>query len=371
MKKILFFIPTLGGGGAEKVLVNLVNNMDTSKFDITVLTLFDSGNNKKNLLPHIKYEYVFKSLFKGNIHLFKLFTPNFLAKKFIKEEYDIAVSYLEGPTTRIISGINNKNTKKISWIHSNSTKSEFESSYRNFNELVKSYKAYDTTVFVSETAMESFIQETGLTDGNHTVMYNTVETSKIIEASNEIIHDVVFDSKSINLITVGRLIEVKGYDRLLKVIKKLVEEKWSIHLYILGVGGLANNIKMYIEKNQLQNHITLLGYKENPYKYVKQADIFVCASYSEGFSTAVTESIIVGTPVVTTEVSGMEEMLGKDSEYGLIVNNDTESLYNGIKALLNNESLLKYYNKKVIERSSFFDTEKTVKNVESLFKYII
>ena len=92
--------------------------------------------------------------------------------------------------------------------------------------------------------------------------------------------------------------------------------------------------------------------------------MFVCASYAEGFSTAATEALIVGTPVCTVEVSGMKEMLGENNEYGLVVENNEEALYQGIKKLLDAPELLKHYKKKAEERGKMFSTEKTVRVVE-------
>ena len=85
MKKILFLIHDLGPGGAEKVLVNLVNNLDREKFDVTVMSMFDVGVNKQFLAPHVKYRYCFKRMFRGNSHIMKLFSPNILHKWFIKD----------------------------------------------------------------------------------------------------------------------------------------------------------------------------------------------------------------------------------------------------------------------------------------------
>ena len=123
--KILFLIHDLGHGGAEKVLVNLVNNMDREKFDITVLALFAGGVNEQFLLPHITYKTVFKKTFRGNTIIMKLFSPKFLHKRFIKEKYDIEVSYLEGPSARIISGSPNKESKKFCWIHTEQLSPKF------------------------------------------------------------------------------------------------------------------------------------------------------------------------------------------------------------------------------------------------------
>src|SRR5699024_5478041 len=113
-----------------------------------------------------------------NIHFLKLFTPKYLARKFIKEEYDIAISYLEGPTTRIVSGIRNSATKKVNWVHVELTKRQLTKSYRNFKEFVNCYKEYDSTVFVSATAKDAFERATGV-NNNHIVKYNTVEAEQI------------------------------------------------------------------------------------------------------------------------------------------------------------------------------------------------
>ena len=117
MIKILFLIPNLGHGGAEKVLVNLVNHMDKKKFQITLMTLYDEGVNKEFLSEHITYKACFSKSVKGVSQILKLCSPSFLYKWLIKGSYDVAVSYLEGQTARIISGCPVNGTKLISWIH--------------------------------------------------------------------------------------------------------------------------------------------------------------------------------------------------------------------------------------------------------------
>ena len=116
----------------------------------------------------------------------------------------------------------------------------------------------------------------------------------------------------------------------------------------------------------MQEYVTLLGYDVNPYRYVAKCDLFVCASYSEGFSTAATEALIVGTPVCTVEVSGMKEMLGQNNEYGVVTQNDDTALLLGIRQLLDHPDLLKYYRNQAKKRGKMFFTEETVKAVEQL-----
>lgn len=373
MINILFFIPSLGGGGAEKVLVNLVNEMDKKRFSITVMTLFDIGENKQYLNSSIEYKYIFKKIFHGNIHLLKLFSPEFLFMKMIGNEYDIIISYLEGPTTRIVAGCSNPNTNILNWVHS-----EFENtndlvrSYRNLKELKACYKKYDGTVFVSETAKSAFAKSMPEIQRNLNVLYNTVDTNLIRKRSEETVTDIVFNPEKINLISVGRFIKPKGFERLIKIISKLIHnDRMNIHLNLLGQGSLEQKYKSLIKEYKVESHITLLGYKENPYKYVKNSDLFVCSSYYEGYSTAVTESLIVETPVITTLCSGMQELLGYNNEYGIVVQNNDEALYEGLRQILMNRNKLTALKEKAIERSNYFQTETTVQEVEKYFFNIL
>ena len=194
------------------------------------------------------------------------------------------------------------------------------------------------------------------------MLYNTVDTEYIINKSKEKIEDIEFDKEYINLISVGKLSEEKGYLRLLNIFKKL-EKDYKIKLYLLGNGKEENKLKAFIKNNNLSEKVLLLGYNENPYKYVRNADLFVCSSYKEGYSTAVTESLIVGTPVITTLCSGMEEMLNK-GEYGLIVKNEEENLYEGLKSIIQDEKMLKSYKEKAKERSNYFSLKNNVAKIE-------
>lgn len=151
-----------------------------------------------------------------------------------------------------------------------------------------------------------------------------------------------------------------------RIIKRLKEQGYPVHLYILGEGPERNSLQEYVQQNGLERNVTLLGYQTNPYKYVGKCDLFVCASFAEGFSTAATEALIVGTPVCTVEVSGMKEMLGENNEWGVVTENTEEALYKAIKMLLDDPKLLKDYKIKAKKRGTIFETEKTVDSVEKM-----
>lgn len=370
MKKILFLIHDLGQGGAEKVLVNLVNNMDRSIFDISVTVLFGGGVNEQFLASDIHFRAVFPKEVPGNSKLMKLLTPAQLHRMCVKEHYDIEVSYLEGPSARVISGCNDANTKLVSWIHvEQHTMKRLSGSFRSEREARECYDHFDQTVCVSQYVHDDFCRILNFQKLCR-VLYNTVESEKILAHADDTAPELMDDGK-IRLMAVGTLKESKGYMRLLSTIKRLRDEEYPVHLYILGIGPLQQEMERYIQANDLQEAVTLLGYQTNPYKYVSKCDLFVCASFAEGFSTAATEALIVGTPVCTVEVSGMKEMLGEHNEWGVVTENSEEALYQGIKDLLDHPDKLTHYKEKATERGKTFSTENTVRAVEDMLLKLI
>lgn len=370
MIKILFLIHDLGQGGAEKVLVNLVNNMDRSKFDISVTALFGGGVNEQFLASDIHFRAVFPKEVPGNSKLMKLLTPAQLHRMCVKEHYDIEVSYLEGPSARVISGCNDANTKLVSWIHvEQHTMERLSGSFRSEREARECYDRFDQTVCVSQYVHDDFCRILNFQNPCR-VLYNTVESEKILAHADDTAPELMDDGK-IRLMAVGTLKESKGYMRLLSIIKRLRDEEYPVHLYILGIGPLQQEMERYIQASDLQEAVTLLGYQTNPYKYVSKCDLFVCASFAEGFSTAATEALIVGTPVCTVEVSGMKEMLGEHNEWGIVTENSEEALYQEIKDLLDHPDKLARYKEKAIERGKTFSTENTVRAVEDMLLKLI
>ena len=366
MKKILFFIHDLGPGGAEKVLVNLVNNMDTTQYDITVMTLIGGGVNERFLKPHIRYIPCFSQMVRGHTHLLKLFSPGWLHKHFIQDRYDIEVSYLEGPSARIISGCPHPDTKLVSWIHvEQHTRAVAAKAFRSYAESVKCYKKFHQTVCVSEYVQRDFQQLYPDISGI-TVRYNTNETRQILKKKDEKVDPGIFRQGEVRLCGVGKLMPNKRFDMLLRIHKRLKDEGYPVHTYLLGEGSEWDKLAGFVRDHQLTECVTLLGYQTNPYKYVANCDLFVCASLAEGFSTAATEALIVGTAVCTVEVSGMKEMLGENNEYGIVTESNEEALYQAIKGLLDTPELLAHYKKQAKERGKAFSTENTVQAVEAL-----
>ncbi|MBQ7923526.1 MAG: glycosyltransferase [Clostridia bacterium] len=366
-KKILFLIPNLAHGGAERVLVNLVNNLDRSKYDITVQTLFDTGVNRKYLASDIRYVGGLKKQFRRNNTFMKLFSPEFLWKHIVKEHYDIVVSYLEGPTSRILSGCTDSNTKRVAWIHIElGTPQKAAVGFRSTKEAEKAYNSFDRIIVVSEQVKKCFCQNLNIKTPV-SVLYNTNETEQIREKSHQLPDDPVFVTGEIPAVcSVAKLMATKGFDRLLNVHKRLLDEGHRHNVYILGIGEEEKTLRQKIHAYGVQDTFHLLGFKDNPYQYVARCYLYVCSSRREGFSTAVTEALVVGTPVVSTDCSGAKELLGENNEYGIVVENSEEGIYEGMKKMLSDSETLLYYKNKAIERGYYFSKEKTVRAVEEM-----
>ena len=142
-----------------------------------------------------------------------------------------------------------------------------------------------------------------------------------------------------------------------------------VYDYIIP-GEEQNHLQKLVEENHIKDSWTFVGFKSNPYKYVKNADLYVCSSRKEGFSTAVTESLIVGTPVVSTNCSGTTELLGYNNEYGIVTENNEEALYEGIKKMISDKNVFDYYKKQARKRGNKFSTSETVKAVEEMLEEV-
>ncbi|MPN57198.1 N-acetylgalactosamine-N,N'-diacetylbacillosaminyl-diphospho-undecaprenol 4-alpha-N-acetylgalactosaminyltransferase [bioreactor metagenome] len=126
-----------------------------------------------------------------------------------------------------------------------------------------------------------------------------------------------------------------------------------------------------IKELGVESTFKLLGFHKNPYKFVSKSDLYVCSSFREGFSTAVTEALVLGIPVVSTNCSGANELLGENNEFGIVTENSTEGLYEGIREMLRNPAKLSHYKMQAKARGALFSKEKTVKAVENLFDSLL
>ena len=375
-------------GGVEKIILNLLKKIDTTKYDITLLSIVNDGIyvDEVKKIENIKYKYFFNAYFKKTrankdsklfnisnkimniiwkkyLFLIKYF-PKRVYKKHIKEKYDIEIAFLEGKVAKIIANSSNPDSRKVVWIHTDIENIRRKNIYRSKRDEIDCYKKFDKIVCVSEDVKKHFINKTGIKK-NIIVQPNPINSIEILEKANEKIEEDL-PKKGLVLCAVGRLAYEKGYDRLLKVHKKLLNENIENTVWIVGEGLERPKLEKYIKAQNLEDTVKLVGYTSNPYKYIKNSDIFVCSSRIEGLSTVVIEAAILQKPIVTTMCSGMQDILGKDNSCACIVPNNTKALYGGIKKVLLDENLRKKYSENIEKRKERFDINKFIKEIEKI-----
>lgn len=340
--KILFLINTLRGGGAERALIDLVNNLPNDQYDITVHTIDNSGVYIDQLNQNVHYKTVnnkrglMRKIF-NYLLTFKL-SAKWIYTTYIKSDYDVEIAFLEGLPTKIIAASTNCKAKKIAWVHTD-LMNYFESSavYKNSEKNKNAYQNFDEIACVSEDCKRKFIERFGDFGDKLQTVYNIVLDDNIRNKGSEKIDDVKHDYPIV--ISCGRLCEQKGFDRLLRIHKKLLDDGIKHYLWIVGDGNLRSQFENYIKENSISETVTMWGFQSNPYKYIKNADLFVCSSIAEGYSTVVTESVVLGIPVLSTNVAGANEPKQNPRCYKIVDNNE-ESLYEGLKLMLSDASEL-------------------------------
>lgn len=378
-KKILFLIESLSGGGAEKVLVTLLQLLDKSRFDVTLCCVSNTGKFLEDIPCTVHYRYLLPSAsglsawasfwYKIKYKLvYELLPPRCVYRLFIPKGNDMEVAFTEGFATKLLASSSNGKSKKITWVHIDLQQNPWTQArkiYRDLKEEKQCYAAYDSIICVSESVAHAFNSVYAPTSPV-SVLYNPVDAEEIRRCAKE--NGAIkwkSDGRDVRLVSVGRLAHQKGYDRLLRICGRLRREGYQFDLCILGEGNKRKELEQLIEQENLHENVRLPGFLTNPYPLVASADLFVCPSRSEGYSTAVTESLILGVPVLATECAGMRELLGEGG-CGIITDNHEKAFYLGLKYLLDNKSKLSEMRVKAQMRGDSFSLQTEMMALEKI-----
>lgn len=344
MKKILFVIGSLQIGGAETVMVDTINNI-YKEYDITVLLIEKRGELLEKLTHNVKLKFLTKGDEYCNNFLDRIYNKikrsliyrklgknkryiKRIYNKILKEKYDTEIGFLVGLPTEIVRRSPNTNSQKLTWIHASVEKND-ENTYNKYQGV---YKYFDKVIGVSEDCIKIFENTFPESIGKIELIHNYIDVSKINKLSKEKM-DINYSNKKLNVISVGRVVEEKGYDRIINIAKEYEKE---IDFYIVGTGPLKENFQKNLEELKITN-IHFLDLKKNPYPYIKNADAFLLSSRSEAYPTVILEAMILKKFIVATKVSGVEEILGK-YENKIIIPNQDDSIKNGIDIWLNKKN---------------------------------
>lgn len=362
MKKIVFGITSLTLGGAERVLVDIANELSkTQEYQITIQTIYGQGELEKQLSPEVTLKSIYSEAYNKQsklkrkilIPLSILMGKSRIYKKYIENQYDTEIAFLEGPITRIFSS-GKEPQKKIAWVHNDiaqvfgiGAKAQLK---RKIDE--KLYNKFSKLVFVSKNNLESFNKTYPNNKTKKQVIYNYIDSEKVLQkAKQEAITE--FHPSTTNFLTVARLVPQKALDRLIKVHTKLIKEGINHNIYIIGDGPEKAKLEQLIKDLNCENTVKLLGKKENPYPYMKQADYICLLSKFEGYGMVLEEAKILNKNILITDTAAKEAI--ENYEKSQIFENTEEGIYQGLKRILTmpkqeTTNTLEYNNSNIIEQ---------------------
>lgn len=376
-KKILFTIESLGGGGAEKILLNIINNLDREKFEITLYLFFLGGIYDSDLGKDVKIKYIFKDVKKMTfvtgffykiyrllaVRLLTLY-PRFI-KYFVKINmtYDLGVSFCEGLNSVIIIQNAKNFIKKIGWIHI-----DFNLHKANISneKISKYYKKFDKIVFVSQDSMKAFKRNFNkISDDKFLVIYNPIDFSSIMRISETI----SFDKNKFTFISVGRFNKQKRFDKVIEIANKCCQEKIDIQFFIVGEGELEKEYRKKIAKYNLENYVFLFPFQKNVVSWIKKADVFLMTSDYEGLPVVICEAMILEKPIVSTNITGPKELL-EYGKYGILSSTDTNEIFEKVKEIYFDSVKRKYYQNILKMNKSRFIFKDNISEIEKFLENV-
>ncbi|MBU4539344.1 MAG: glycosyltransferase [Bacteroidetes bacterium] len=377
-KKILIRIGSLRHGGAEKVLVTFLKNLPADKYEIDLLLNLYSGKylaeipawinvfylnrgemittNRPKDLPEKIYRKIYQAILKK--------FPKLLYSTILKDKkYDIEFAAIHGMRDEILNSPL-ESSKKIIWIHNDLEKTEF----KNYTEgEIRKFFGFDKIMVISEKIQQDFERTAKNEEEKKRIVriYNPLDTEEIITKSNLPVTDYEFSKTVKTFVSVGTVFAQKGFDRLLRVHKKLMDEGLKHHILILGDGYDLENVKKLRDDLGISDTATMLGFTDNPYPYFKKADFYILSSRYEGFPTVLFEAITLKKQIIATDVSGVSEML-ENGNLGLITENSEDGIYSGMKKALTDPESFNRYNEALKTYKMSFNLENSVHSITKI-----
>lgn len=384
-KKILIRIGSLRHGGAEKVLVTFLKNLPENKYEIDILLNLYSGKylaevpswinvlylNKGEMITTNRLQDIAPKTFRVIYQkLLKIF-PSLLYQFILKaKKYDIEFAAIHGMRDEILNSPL-KASKKLIWIHNDLKKTEF---HNYTDEEFRKFFGFDKIMVISEKIQKDFenLAKNDSETDKIIRIYNPLDTEEILRKSQDSRtknQDIRIDNQKLNtknqkptFVSVGTVFPQKGFDRLLKVHKRLLDEGFNHQIQILGDGYDFSTIKKLQQELGVTETSTLFGFTDNPYPIIKKADFYILSSRYEGFPTVLFEAITLKKNIIATDVSGVREMLF-DGKLGLIVDNSEDGIYAGMKKALLNPEYFNQYQEHFKGNEMPFNLENSVKAI--------
>lgn len=359
-KKILFIMRDFQGGGAERVTIDYLTHLDKEKFEPIVFVLRKRGSLLSELPNDINVVFASEDGKRGRFEIFKILRLLFKEAK----DVNVIVGTLELTTTYLATLVGKLLGKpSVGWVHT--ILKYFPPANSKAHKLLSGifYPLLNSVVCVSNGIEEDIVSRYPNLKGKTLILYNPIPIEEIVKKGSQ--HIDIIDSPII--LGVGRLVPEKNFGLLISAHEILVRKGIKNNLIILGEGEERERLENLIKELNLTNSVSLLGFQKNPYKYIKNADIFALSSNLEGFAIVIAEALALGTPVVSTDCpSGPGEIL-KGGEFGkLVPPGNPVALAKALEELLLDPEKVNQYVNKGLNRALDFAPNKIVPDLEKL-----
>ncbi len=365
--KILFIMPSMFPGGAERVLINLLGLFDQNKYEIDLIAVEQKGQLWDSVPDFVNKSLLFPKtiLSKLAIYLFRTYNIDWLFRLYgrkIKGDYGTAICFLDSVYSEFLFHNKANIGERIVVIHSSyktyKNKSKFiKGRYKEV--MKKRYSKINKIVTVSNESLEQFKEFFGEYQDMR-VIYNPINNANIEEkAKDEMPLELKEDT--FNFIAVGSLLPVKGFDLLIEASYMLSKKTEKFKVFILGEGYLREELQKKIDEYKLNNTVFLKGFTSNPYVWMKHADALIMTSKAEGLPTVLCESMILGLPSIVPNVPGCREVVDH-GVYGGMFERNTEDLVNIMLQFMEDKDIYQNYLDKCKERAKIFNDERVIEN---------
>lgn len=379
-KKILIRIGSLRHGGAEKVLINFLKNLPKDKYEVDLLINLYTGMYIQEVPSWVKLHYLLKGemittnkpheipvkAFRVLYQKMFLMFPSLLYKFILKnKKYDVEIAAIHGMYKEILSSPQ-KDSKKIVWVQN-----DIFNLKEYTPEVIRQFFKFDRILVISNKLKEEMQKLARNEKEKQAVVkiFNPIDSQDTLRKAEVEINDYPFSKDLPTFVTIGTVYPQKGYDRLLDVHKKLMDEGLKHQIIIIGDGFDFDNIQAKLNQLGLQETVKMLGFRSNPYPYLKKSDFYIMSSRHEGFPTIIAEALILNKPVVSTDVSGIKDLL-QDGKLGLITPNSEDGIYEGMKQFLTKGELSKQYEKEIANTDLPFVLEKSVAHLQEIIDHV-
>lgn len=374
--KILFRLRSMETGGVQRVFLDIWNNLPKDKFDITLMLNLYQGELVSEIPKDIKLIVIGKGreqmsknpliqkiqlgLRRLKLEIYDKF-PSLLYALKVKEQYDIEVACGYAEFEMVLNSP--QKSKKIAWFH---TDVSYDKDQKRVWNRINQMKKFDWVVFCSKKSRQIIKDLYNVSYPNSSIIYNAMKIDDIRQKAKAF--PVKYDLHPV-FSSMGRLHTSKGYDMLINIHKRLLDEGLEHSIVIIGGGHEMENLKNQTMELGVQKTFKLLGSQQNPFPYIKASDFFVFPTKAESYPLTIGEAIGLEIPIISTNVGGIPEMI-QDGVDGVLVEPNEDSIYQAMKRFLTDKEWVGHIRQGTKGADEKFDNQKIYQQLTKLFEEI-